>query len=49
MIYDPLMDNASKSAVSRPVGGDCLAKTEWPKVLSDKDLQTNAFTGIHID
>jgi hypothetical protein len=49
MIYDQLHEAANKTANLRDVGKECLAKTEFPKVMSDKNLKTSAFTSMHID
>jgi len=47
MIFDPDQNAATRSIQTRAT--PCLAKTEWPKVLSDADLKPSVYTGMHID
>lgn len=47
MMFDPDHVDATKTTQTRAT--PCLAKSEYPKVLSDSTLKDSAFTGMHID
>jgi hypothetical protein len=48
MIHDPAQGRATTTSQTR-VGGDCLLKSEYPKILSDADSKTNTFIGMSVD
>jgi hypothetical protein len=48
MIHDPAQTRATTTSQTR-VGGDCLLKSEYPKILSDADSKTNTFIGMSVD